>query len=162
MQVGASRGFLGERRGRRRTGRTMVRLQTRCGSRRPAPVFLTGRERFPTTGQQLLHLRILHCGQSLEHVGQIFLRIDPAPPATLNDGVDHRAAPTRLGMPNKQPAAATHGGGPDIIFHQIVVDRRSWFLEEERQMEEGSGVEPHARRHPWVSNPVASRLAVPS
>ena len=29
-------------------------------------------------------------------------------------------------------------------------------------MEEGSGVEPHARRHPWVSNPVASRLAVPS
>ena len=29
-------------------------------------------------------------------------------------------------------------------------------------MEEGSGVEPHARRHPWVSNPVADRLAVPS
>ena len=31
-----------------------------------------------------------------------------------------------------------------------------------RFMEEGSGVEPHAQRHPWVSNPVASHLAVPS
>ena len=29
-------------------------------------------------------------------------------------------------------------------------------------MGEGSGVEPHARRHPWVSGPVASHLAVPS
>ena len=30
------------------------------------------------------------------------------------------------------------------------------------KVEEGSGVEPHARRHPWVSGPVAGRLAVPS
>ena len=29
-------------------------------------------------------------------------------------------------------------------------------------MEEGGGVEPHARRHPWVSGPVANRLAAPS
>ena len=39
--------------------------------------------------------------QATEDIGEIVLRVDAAPPATEQDGVDHGAAPSRLRMTNE-------------------------------------------------------------
>jgi hypothetical protein len=47
---------------------------------------------------------VFHGGQAAQHIGQEFLWIDAAATATLNDGVDDRAAPTGVRMADEEPA----------------------------------------------------------
>ena len=44
--------------------------------------------------------------QASQHIGEIVLRVQAAPPATGQDGVDHRATPSGLGMADEQPPLA--------------------------------------------------------
>jgi len=74
-----------------------------------------GREEFA----DLSDLRRRQAGQ---HVGQIVLRVQAAPPATDQDRIDHGAAPSGLGMANEQPSPAAHRRRPNVILHQVVVD----------------------------------------
>ena len=74
-----------------------------------------GREEFA----DLSDLRRRQAGQ---HVGEIFLRVQAAPPATDQDGIDHRAAPSRLGMADEEPSLATDRRRANVILDQIVVD----------------------------------------
>jgi hypothetical protein len=60
---------------------------------------------------------VFHGGQAAQHIGQIFLRVDAATAATLNDGVDDRTAPAGVGMADEAPALATHHRGPHVIFY---------------------------------------------
>ena len=66
-------------------------------------------------------------GQATQDIGQVFLRVDPAPATTLYDGVDHRTVPTGIGMADEGPALATNDRRPHIVFDQVVVyyERRS-------------------------------------
>jgi hypothetical protein len=73
-------------------------------------------------GEQLLDLRNLRGGQPAEDVAEICLRVQSSPPAADQDRINHRAAPSGLGMANEQPPPAAHCCKPDIILHQLVVD----------------------------------------
>ena len=62
----------------------------------------SGGNGFPAAGQHVLDLVVFHGGQATQHIGQVFLRIDAAAAATLNDGVDDGAAPAGVGMADEQ------------------------------------------------------------
>jgi hypothetical protein len=64
---------------------------------------------------------IFHGGQAAQHISQVFLWIDAAATATLNDGVDDRAAPAGVGMADEQPSLSTHHRWPHIVFHDVIV-----------------------------------------
>src|SRR5205807_8567853 len=83
------------------------------------------RGRFPLAGEQFVDLVVLHRGQACEHVTEIFLRIEATSPAADQDRVNHRAAPSRLGMANKPPASPPQGCRPDGLLHQVVVDLKA-------------------------------------
>ena len=44
--------------------------------------------------------------QAGQHIGEIVWRVQAAAPATDQDGVDHRTAPSRLGMADEEPPLA--------------------------------------------------------
>jgi hypothetical protein len=64
---------------------------------------------------------IFHGGQATQHIGQVFLRINATAAATLNDGVDDRAAPASVGVADEQPALSTDHRWPHIIFHVVII-----------------------------------------
>ena len=45
-----------------------------------------------------------HRGQACENIGEIFLRVDAVTAAALDEGVNDSAAPTGVGMSDKEPA----------------------------------------------------------
>ena len=45
---------------------------------------------------------VFHRRQPSQHIGQVFLRIDPAPPAALNDRVNDGGAPPRVRMSDER------------------------------------------------------------
>ena len=61
-------------------------------------------------------------GDAGEHVAQILMRIDAAPPATFDNRVDHGTALSRVGVSKKQPVLLADGRGSNRIFHAVVVD----------------------------------------
>ena len=63
---------------------------------------------------------VFHGGQAAQDIGQIFLGVDTATAATLNDRVDHRTAPTGVGMADKEPALATDHRRSHVVFHEIM------------------------------------------
>ena len=50
--------------------------------------------------------------QTGEDVGQVFLGVDAVAPTALDDGVDDRAAPSRVGVPDEEPAFAIRENSP--------------------------------------------------
>ena len=70
--------------------------------------------------QELRDLRDIQRRESLEDVGEVFLGVDAASPATDDQRVDDRAAPTGVGVPNEEPATATDGGTTDRVFDEIM------------------------------------------
>ncbi len=67
--------------------------------------------------------------QAGQHIGEIFLRVQAAPPATDQDRINHRTAPSRLGMADEQPPLAAHRRGANVILDQIVVDLKAAVFE---------------------------------
>ena len=57
----------------------------------------------PGFGGDFGDLPVGHEGQAREHVAQIRVGIDPAPPAALNDRVDDRTAFSRPGVADEEP-----------------------------------------------------------
>jgi hypothetical protein len=73
-------------------------------------------------GQQFLDLGDLRRGQATQYIGKIFLRVEATSPTADQDRIDHHAAPSGLGMANKQPWSPPHGRRPDDVLDQVVVD----------------------------------------
>src|SRR5579883_3206616 len=67
--------------------------------------------RFPMGGEEFADLSDLCRRQAGQHIGEIFLRVQASPPATDQDGIDHRAAPSRLGVTNEEPSLAATAVG---------------------------------------------------
>lgn len=78
--------------------------------------------RFPVGREELGDLSDVHRRQTPQHIGQVGLGIDAPPPATDDQRVDHRGAPTGVGVPQEEPPATTDRGNADRVFDQIVVD----------------------------------------
>src|SRR5579885_1349534 len=85
--------------------------------------------RFPMGGEELADLSELCRRQAGQHIGEIFMRAQASPPATAQDVIYHRAAPSRLGVTNEEPSLAAHRRGANIVFHEVVVDLKASVLE---------------------------------
>ena len=57
-----------------------------------------------------------------EDIPEIGIGVQPPPAAALNDGVNDGAIFPGPGLADKEPVLLAQGGGPDGIFHQVVVD----------------------------------------
>src|SRR5215831_10873114 len=84
---------------------------------------------FPAGGNKLSDLLIGGTRQAREQVLEVAPGIYAAPATTDDYRVDHRAAPTGLGMPNEQIVLLTYGTGPDRVFGQVVVDFQATVLQ---------------------------------
>ena len=71
---------------------------------------------------ELPNLRDLGRWQTREQILQVIIRIDPLPPTTAQQRVDHRATISGLGMANEQPVLLSDCTGPNRILDQIIVD----------------------------------------
>src|SRR5947207_13864800 len=79
-------------------------------------------------GQQIVNLSNLRGRQASEDIGEIFLGAQTSPSATDQDGIDHRAAPSRIRMTNEEPALAAYCCSPNVMFDQVVVDFKPLIL----------------------------------
>ena len=78
--------------------------------------------RFPVGGEQLPNLTAGHRGQTAERIGQVFLRVDAKAAAALDEGIDHGATPTRVRVPDKEPAALADRRRSHVVFDQVGID----------------------------------------
>ena len=58
-------------------------------------------------------------GKDLAQIGE---GVEVAPPARFDDSVEDGASPARFGFADEEPVLFAHGGGPDSVFDQVVVD----------------------------------------
>jgi hypothetical protein len=58
-----------------------------------------------------------HVGQPRQDVFQVSVRIQAAPAAAFDDGVNDRAAFPRFGGPDEEPVFLAQGGGTDGVFY---------------------------------------------
>jgi hypothetical protein len=68
----------------------------------------------PGLGREVFCLPVRRVGQSGEDVAQIRIRIETAPAATLNDGVEDGASFPGLGFADEQPVLLSQRGGTDL------------------------------------------------
>lgn len=57
----------------------------------------------PGGGNDLRDLPVGHMGQAYEHVPEVSIRINAASAAVFNDGVEDRAAVSRVGFADEEP-----------------------------------------------------------
>ena len=74
-----------------------------------------------------MNLSDLDRWQAGQYVGEIFMRIQTPPSAAAQDGVNHRAAPSRIRMADEEPAPPTYRGRTNVVLDQIVVDLKASF-----------------------------------
>ena len=55
--------------------------------------------------------------QASQHVTKVSVRIEAAPPAAFDDGVDDGAAFTGLGIAHKEPVFLANGRGANGVFY---------------------------------------------
>jgi len=79
----------------------------------------------PGFGREIFDLPVGHRRQAGEDVPEIGERIEAAPPAAFDDGVDDGAAVARLGFTDEEPVLLADGGGPDGVFVEVVIDLQS-------------------------------------
>src|SRR5580658_8628636 len=72
-------------------------------------------------------------GQPGQHVFEVSVGIDVAPPAAFDEGVDDGASLTGSGFSDKEPVLFSHGGGPNGVFDQVVVDLQTAIFQKERE-----------------------------
>ena len=77
----------------------------------------------------MLDLPVSHRGEPGEHVAQVGVGIDAAATATLDNGVKDGAAVAGIGIAEKQPVLFPKSGGPNGVFHEVVVDLDAPILE---------------------------------
>ena len=70
----------------------------------------------------MLDLPVGHGGKPGEDVAQVGVGIDAASTTTLDDGVKDGAAVTGVGIAQEQPVLLSEGGGPNRVFHEVIVD----------------------------------------
>ena len=63
---------------------------------------------------------VAHRRQARENIGEIFLRIDAVTAAALDEGVNDGAAPTRVRVADKEPAAFSDRGWSHVLDEVIV------------------------------------------
>src|SRR5215207_9941336 len=63
-----------------------------------------------------------HARQARERLAQVGQRIDAAAAAAFHDGVEDGSAFTGIGGADEQPVLLADGGGPDRVFHPVVID----------------------------------------
>jgi hypothetical protein len=68
-------------------------------------------------------------GQAGKDIHQISLGIQTPSPRAHQHGVNHRTAPSRVGMTDEQPSLAPHRRGSNVILDQVVVDLKASVLE---------------------------------
>jgi len=76
----------------------------------------------PRRWRELVDLGDLGRGQPGEQIREIFEGIDPVPPATAQQGVNHRAPFPGFRMPKEQKILFSKGAGPNQIFQEIGVN----------------------------------------
>ena len=76
----------------------------------------------PSFGYHFRDLPVGHARQSREHLAQVGVRVQTASAATFDEGINNRAAFAGSGIAHEQPVLLAAGGGPDGIFHQVVVN----------------------------------------
>ncbi len=60
----------------------------------------------PRLGSEVFDLPVGRGWQPGEHVAQVGVRVDASPPATLDDGIDNRAAIASIGFTNERKRQA--------------------------------------------------------
>jgi len=83
------------------------------------------RREVPNEPEGVRGFRDLRRRQARQHIREIVLRVQATPPATDQDGINHGAAPSRLGVANEEPALAAHRRGANVILDQIVVNLKA-------------------------------------
>jgi len=83
----------------------------------------------PVGGKQAVNLGNVYRRQTAEDIREVVLRIDAPAAAADQDRVDDGAAPGGVRMFDEEPPFATHRGGPDSVFNQIVVDLETTVLQ---------------------------------
>jgi hypothetical protein len=73
----------------------------------------------PLVREEFSNLAVGHRGQALQHIREILLWIYPIPAATLDDGVDHGATPTRVRVPDEEPSAFSDRGRSHVVFNEV-------------------------------------------
>ena len=82
----------------------------------------------PRAGRELLDLGDLGRREAREQILQILERVDALPPTTAQQGVDHRAALARGGMPDEEPILLAEGTGANgILYAEMPVMPRSGY-----------------------------------
>src|SRR5215472_795827 len=84
---------------------------------------------FPARRDKFRELLLGRARQAREHVLEVAPRINAAPSAANDYRVDHRAAPTGLGMANKQIVFLAYRTGSDRVFGQVVVNFQATVLQ---------------------------------
>ena len=69
-------------------------------------------------------------GQALQHVFEITIRFDAMALAVFDQGVKDGAALAGFFGAEEQPVLFADGGGPDGVFHQVVVDLHFAMVQE--------------------------------
>ena len=69
-----------------------------------------------------MDLVVGHVWQAGEDIPEIGIRVQTPAAAALNDRVNDGAVFPGPSLADKEPVLFTQGGGPDGVFHQIVVD----------------------------------------
>ena len=76
----------------------------------------------PSGGDDFGDLPIGHVGQSDEDILQVSIRVEVAPPAAFDDGLNDGTMFPCIRIPDKEPVFLADGDGADGVFHQVVVD----------------------------------------
>jgi len=75
---------------------------------------------FPSAREEFGNLGDVHRGQSMEDIGEVFLRVDPTTATTDDERVNYRTAPTRVGVPNEEPTTRIVRRTSNRVFDQIM------------------------------------------
>ena len=77
----------------------------------------------PGFRRDFVDLVVGHVREAGEDVPQIGIGVEAAAAAALNDRVNDGAVFPGPGLADKEPVLFAQGGGPDGVFHQVVVDQ---------------------------------------
>ena len=72
----------------------------------------------------------------MEHIREVILGIDPVAAAALDEGVNDGAAPSGVGMADKEPAAFADHVRSHVIFYQVGINFKPavpWIADQGRE-----------------------------
>lgn len=87
----------------------------------------------PAVRQQVSHRRSGLCRQSLQHIIEIRIGLQPVEPSGVQQAHDGRSPLARMQAAGEQPVLASQGDGADQVFNAIVVRSQVAVVDEARQ-----------------------------